>query len=396
MKLKKYLLLFVFQFCFIYADPLLVVVLMVKNEATVIVDTLEPFVKGGVKDYIIFDTGSCDGTQEIVKEFFKEHGITNGHVVEEPFINFAESRNHALDAAQTIFPDATFMVMPDAEWYIHNAAGLLQFCEEHKNDFHNSYTITAASTTQAFGVTRLIRCRRNIRFVGAVHETLNQLTFVTLPQDVYFEWAPRAIGMEKSAQRWHRDRDLLLKEHEKDPSNDRTLFYLGQTYDCLGDWENAYTFYKKRAAIQGWDQENFIIQLRMGNVARQLALQESPDALCPLAVQHYLKAYSMRPQRAESLVALAQYYLGKHEMYLAFLFASRAVQVPYPVNDVLFIEKYQYDFVRYDILGICAWYVGEYEIGEWAVRKALEVQPAAWHLNFNLKLYVERKSAIKT
>ena len=83
--------------------------------------------------------------------------------------------------------------------------------------------------------------------------------------------------------------------------------------------------------------------------------------------------------------------MSKGDKHLAFLFALRSVQLPYPSKDILFVEKYMYDFTRFDILGICAWYIGEYEVGEWAVRQALKVKPDAPHLLGNLKLYMERK-----
>jgi glycosyltransferase involved in cell wall biosynthesis len=376
----------------VLAEPLLVVVLMVKDEASVITETLQPFVDGGVKDFVVFDTGSTDGTQEIVRDFFKQYDRVNGHIVEEPFIDFSTSRNHALDAATRIFPHATFMIMPDAEWYMYNAEGLLRYCAEHKDDWHTSYCVPIRNDHFAFVATRLIRCHRGIRFVGPVHEALNQLTLVTLPDDIYFEWRPLAKGREKSAQRWQRDRDLLLKSYEQDPSDIRTLFYLAQTYDCLGDTENAYTFYRKRAEIQGWDEENFITWFRLGTIAEQLAEKDDSD-VCPLAaIGHWLKAFAVRPQRIEPLIKIAQYYLARNEMHLAFLFAQRAAKIPYPTNDRLFVEKYMYDFARYDILGICAWYVGEYELGEWALLQALKIQPHAEHLMRNLKFYRDRKN----
>jgi len=390
MDMKTFIFLTLFFVATMHADPLLVVVLMVKNEASVIVQTLQPFVDGGIKDFVVFDTGSSDGTQEIAKKFFTQHNLINAHVIEEPFINFAASRNHALEAAQELFPHAQFMIMPDAEWYIHNVEGLLQFCRENIHDYANSYSLILKSTMESLRVDRLIRCRKNIKFVGRVHEALNHLTIVVLPQDIYFEWRTTQEGNKKSRQRWERDKDLLLEDYEENPFDLRTLFYLGQTYDCLGDWENAYTFYQKRAALHGWDEENFITQFRLGNVALHLIAQDDAN-LCPLAIKHYIEAFSLRPHRAEPLIKMAQYYLSRNEMHLAFLFASRAVQIPYPFQDNLFIEKYMYDFMRYDVLGICAWYVGEYEVGEWAVRKALEYDPTAPHLHRNLNFYTDRK-----
>jgi len=392
MKLHSMLFITLFFIASACGEPLLVVVLMVKDEAPVIVQTLQPFVDGGVKDFVVFDTGSTDGTQEIAAEFFKQHNLTNAHVVEEPFIDFSTSRNHALDAAQSLFPDATFMIMPDAEWYMHNVEALVQFCSVYRNDCQHSYFISTRSTSLAFVTSRLIRCRTQTRFVGSRHEALNKLTTVTLPEDIYFEWRPSQKGNEKSALRWLRDRDALLEDYAKNPSDVRTLFYLAQTYHCLGDWHNAYMFYQKRIALPGWDEENFITQVRMGDVAQQLILTDD-TSICPLAIRHYLEAFALRPHRAEPLIKIAQYYLGKEQMHLAFLFAARAVNIAYPAQDRLFIEKYMYDFVRYDILGICAWYVGEYEVGEWAVKKALEINPDAPHLKLNLKFYADHKLA---
>lgn len=393
MKFKRMLLSIL---CFVdlaIGAPLLVVVLMVKDEVSVITQTLQPLVEGGVKDFVIFDTGSTDGTQDIVREFFSAHELVNAHIIQEAFVDFATSRNHALDVAKHIFPQATFMLMPDAEWYMHNVEALLQFCDDHKDDDHPAYLIPIRSTALAFFVSRLIRCDKDIRFVGAVHEVLNQLITVTLPSNVYFEWRPSQKGKEKSMQRWQRDRDLLLKSYAQNPLDVRTLFYLAQTYDCLGDWENAYTFYKKRAAIHGWDEENFMTRYRLGNVAQQIIIPEEVS-ICPLAIRHYLEAFALRPQRAEPLIKIAQYYIDKNEMQLAFLFAARAAQIPYPTQDILFVEKYMYDFVRYDLLGRCAWYVGEYERGEWAVRRALEVEPNAAYLKLNLKFYTDRKAFV--
>ena len=120
----------------------------------------------------------------------------------------------------------------------------------------------------------------------------------------------------------------------------------------------------------------------------------SATDICPESIQHFIAAYDTRPQRAESLIKMAQYYLSKHKMHLAFLFANQACRISYPKNDRLFVEKYMYDFTRYDILGIAAWYTGDYEIGEWAVKKALEIQPDAPHLHFNLKLYEHKKALL--
>src|SRR5579862_6878771 len=128
-----------------FGEPLLVVVLMVKNEAAVLIPTLQPFVDGGVKDFIIFDTGSTDGSQDRARDFFRQHELMNAHIIEEPFVDFSTSRNRALDEFRRIFPLATFMLMPEAECYMHNVEGLLQYCREHRDELHASYFLSIRS-----------------------------------------------------------------------------------------------------------------------------------------------------------------------------------------------------------------------------------------------------------
>lgn len=366
-----------------------VIVIMAKNEAPFVEPTLKPYVEAGIDRIIFYDTGSTDGSREIAQHFFTQNNVVHGHVIEEPFVDFATSRNRALEHAQRIFPDAIFMLMPDAEWYMHGADKLVQFCRDYQNHTDSSYFVYIQSTHLGFVTPRLIRCNRNVHFVGAVHEILNTASHVTVPRECYFEWRPSAKGQAKSAERWKRDRDILLREHEKDPTNARTIFYLAQTLELLGEYENAYAFYQKRAAMQGPNEDHYITLFRMGNVAQQIV--DTQSSIIPLPVKHYLEAFNTRPQRAEPLIKIAQYYLSRHMMDLAFLFAQRACHIPFPKEDRLPVEKYMYEFTRYDVLGICAWYVDEFEVGEWAVRKALESNTQAPHLHTNLRLYTERK-----
>ena len=81
---------------------------MVKNEADVIVPTLKPFVDAGLTSFLVYDTGSTDGTQQVVREYFNDHDLKHAYIIEEPFIDFATSRNRALDLAEQIFVNNTF------------------------------------------------------------------------------------------------------------------------------------------------------------------------------------------------------------------------------------------------------------------------------------------------
>ena len=103
-----------------------------------------------------------------------------------------------------------------------------------------------------------------------------------------------------------------------------------------------------------------------------------------------MQAYQMRPHRIEPLVEIADYYVYINQMDLAFLFARRACEVEYPVNDVLFIENYLYEYYRYELLARCCWYINEFEIGEWAARKAYEARPDYKYAKINMDCYASR------
>ena len=371
-------------------DPLLIVVIMVKNEETVIKPTLEPYVKAGVKAFLVFDTGSTDQTMENAQALFDEYNITQGYIIQEPFIDFATSRNRGLELAEEKFPQGGFMLMPDAEWYMHNVEGLISFCEQHVNDVQSSYMVRIVAPDLDFGTQRLIRCRSKIRFAGVVHETLEWGTHFKVPNDVFFELRPEERGIEKTRKRWIRDKDLLLREYHNNPFSSRNMFYLAQTFECLGEMQEAYKYYKLRSELIGWDEEDFQTFYRLGRVAEQIKVANG-QCDWPLALSHYLKAFSMRPTRVEPLIKIANYYLQKGEHALAYLFIVRACQLPYPEHDVLFVEKDMYEYARHDIFGQSAWYMKEYDLGERAVLTALRTHPEYGHLKKNLEFYINRK-----
>ncbi len=374
-------------------DPLLVIVLMVKNETNVICPTLQAFVDAGIQSYLIYDTGSTDNTVPCVQEFFKKHHVQDGIVYQEftdsATFDFAKSRNRALQLAQERFPKATFMLMPDAEWYFNNVPGLLKFCQDHKQDTSPGYLVNISNGVTDNYQPRLIRCHSQLSFVGARHEYINRVLSEKVPKDSFFKWQPGNVGIEKSHNRWLSDLNIFLKEYEKNPYDPRTIFYIAQTYACLGQWENACIWYEKRVNFPleyTWYEETFVARYRL---AQAYEVLEKWD----LALHHYLSAFSFRSHRAEPLVRLAQHYWNTSEFALCYLFAKRATELAFPEGDILFIDKELYDFTRYDLLGRAAWYVGEYAIGEDAVRRALTVHPDIPYLHFNLSLFETRKNA---
>ncbi len=379
----------------INAYDIVTVVLMVKNEESVIAKTLEPYVKAGITSYLIFDTGSTDDTISNAKTFFKLHGIEHYLILQEPFIDFATSRNRALDLADEHFPDSCFLLMPDAEWYMHNVEGLLNFCVEQCDKNTPCYLVRIMNETVDFSVPRLIRARAHARFAGAVHESIPVESTAKVPSNVYFELGASRQGMEKSRKRWERDLAILLKEYEKNPNHSRTTFYLAQTYECLGDLKNAHHYYTLRSALKGWLEEDYETFYRLGYITERLS-QTDPDYTWHMAYDYYTKAHDMLPSRAEPLVRIANHYWpdggAPLNIALCYIFAKRACEIDYPENAFLFVDPNTYTFQRYELLSKSAWHIGDFENGEIATRNALKKKELPYLLK-NLAYYLERRAA---
>jgi glycosyltransferase involved in cell wall biosynthesis len=373
------------------ASDAFTVVLMVKNEATVICQTLDPYVQAGLQSFLIFDTGSTDDTMQVVEDYFRRHNIQHWCIFQEPFVDFEVSRNRALDLAEEEFPDATFFLMPDAEWYLCNVQGLINFCNDHLNDPTECYLIRIANGTIDFRTSRLIRSGVAARFVGDVHEVIVAKTYEKAPADIYFELGASRVGIEKSRQRWHRDKDKLLARFEKNPEDPRTTFYLAQTYECLEEFEKAYEYYLIRCQQQGWIEETFEAFYRLGRVTEHLSKTDKKYTW-QMAQEYYFAAYGLMPHRAEPLVKLAEHYWpdgeGPINAPLCYLYAKRAYELNYPEHDVLFINPDAYNFKRYELLSKSAWHVGDYQLGEISTRKALETVEMPYLLR-NLACYME-------
>ena len=73
--------------------------MIVKDEAHVICETFDNLLKYFVFDYyVICDTGSTDGTQQKIKEYFKNKDI-KGEIHECEWKDFGHNRSEALEKA---------------------------------------------------------------------------------------------------------------------------------------------------------------------------------------------------------------------------------------------------------------------------------------------------------
>ncbi len=300
--------------------------MIVKDESPVIERCLAS-VKPIIDTWVIVDTGSTDGTQEIVKNFMKD---MPGELHERPWINFGHNRNEALQLAKG---KADYVLIIDAD-------EILTFKQEFQMpdlnlDFY--YIMTEYSGTN-YARNQLIKNSLDWKWVGALHEVLccdQAATVETIPNVSNFV---RCDGNRSTDPlKFHKDAKILEQAMLENPNNARDRFYLAQSYRDAGMNELALLNYNKRIAMEGWDQEVFWAKL-------QAALLQDTLARDPETVRKgYMDAHLFRPARAEPLYRLALYNRRQNDYQASYDAALKGLHLR-SSNDVLFVEKWIYDY----------------------------------------------------
>ncbi|MBU3686431.1 MAG: glycosyltransferase [Mycobacterium sp.] len=319
--------------------------MIVRNEAHVVHEVLD-CVAPYISSWVIVDTGSEDGTQDIIREHMAKLGIP-GELHERPWKNFGHNRSEALDLAAG---HADYIWVIDADDLVVGKPDFSQLSAD-------SYTVRYGHP-EGFTYWRqqIFRSGLPWRYVGVVHEFVacdepyeNQ----RLQGDYYIE-SRRLGGRNLDPQKYARDRDLLLAEMERDPNDSRSAFYLAQSYFDLGDFANARLWYARRAEMGDWEEEVYYSLYRVGESMVQLGepWPEIQDA--------YLRAWEFRPTRAEALHAIACHYRKEGRYQLGHLFAQRAAAIPVPDADILFVYSAVSTWSARDELAVCASNLGHH------------------------------------
>ena len=215
--------------------------MIVKDEAEVIERCLSS-VKPIIDYWIIVDTGSSDGTQEIIKEFMKD---IPGKLYERPSGDFAYNRNEALQLAKE---EAEYLLFIDADDIL-----------AYEPDFHlpplnhDCYTITIDYNSVRYSRIQLIRTDLHWEWGGPVHEVVMS----------YETGAPHLLegvrmviigggGRSQDPQKYQKDALLLEEDLAQNPQSTRAAFYLAQSYRDAEMPEKALEMYHKRVQMGGW------------------------------------------------------------------------------------------------------------------------------------------------
>ncbi len=104
--------------------PTIALVMIVKDESHIITEAFES-VRGFIDTWCIVDTGSTDGTQDLIRNYFAEANIP-GTLHEREWVNFAVNRSQSLQIARnsadySFVLDADDLVVGDPDFSVLSA-----------------------------------------------------------------------------------------------------------------------------------------------------------------------------------------------------------------------------------------------------------------------------------
>jgi tetratricopeptide (TPR) repeat protein len=329
--------------------------MIVRDEASVIERCLAS-VRDHIDHWVICDTGSTDGTQELVRQAVAD---LPGELQEHKWVDFGTNRTQALKLADGT---ADYLLILDADTTLEVADGALAILGA------DAYMLGNLDAGVTYHTKRLVKSGLDWRYIGAVHE------YIESPRERSCEQLPGvhirtwSVGALRSG-RFERDRALLEASVAADPDNARDVFYLAQTHRDLHDDAAALEFYRRRAVMGGWEEEAYCAW-------HQAALIHDRLGDWPSALEAYLRAYETRPQRLEAVHDLAVGLLERRQFHTAYTFTRVAAAGPLPlVPDVLFVQPSVYAWgLAYQHV-VAAYWVGDYD-GAITVARRLIDDPA--------------------
>jgi glycosyltransferase involved in cell wall biosynthesis len=319
--------------------------MIVKNETAVLprcLASVRPF----IHTWVIVDTGSTDGTQDLIR---RELAGLPGELHERPWQDFGTNRTEALELARD---KADYILIMDADEVLEVPAGFEM--PELSADMYMIPHRHGQSPELSWHLGTLVKAELPWWYRGVLHEVIDcRVEYRSEPLDSLVVWGyfDSARNVDPIA-KYRRDAEVLEKALETEPENARYVFYFAQSLKDSNQLERAIEAYEKRVALGGWPEEVHYSLLMIASLGNRLGWE------WPRQLDAYLRAYQARPTRAEALCYCAAHYRFTGEWALAELFAGAAASIPRP-PDLLFVDESVYAWRALDELAVAAFYTGK-------------------------------------
>ena len=315
--------------------------MIVKNEASVIRRCLDS-VRGIVNYWIVVDTGSSDGTQDIVRKHMED---VPGELHERPWQDFATNRTEALELARR---HADYSLIIDADDVLEFSSGF-----EMPELTADAYMFDIHDVSVHYQRMQLVRNALPWRYRGVLHEFL---TCEGSQPPGYLRIVMRRNhdgARRRAADTYHHDVAVLeaaLQTEADAFMRSRYRFYLAQSYRDCGNKAKALENYLIRAELGFWDEEVYVSLLQAARIMDDLGG----------AFEHVLATYerasAVCAHRVEALHGASNLCFRNGRNREGYLIAGRGIRLSPPAG--LFVERWIYDYGLLDEYAVNAYWAG--------------------------------------
>lgn len=342
--------------------------MIVKNEAHIIercLTSVSPLI-----DYVlIVDTGSTDDTIQKCTSWIRQY--SQGQVISEPWQDFAYNRSFALEKMREI-KDIDYVLTIDADEVIsYKHEPTRPVIEKFKAQLHHDvYSVENIMSDIVFSREQLFSNKKRFIYKGVVHEylaCLDKIESKGLVED-FGNYPIQDSHRNKSGHKLEIDIKVLKSalQTEKDPYlRSRYTFYLAQSLLNCQKSAEALQYYQQQIQMDGDAEETFYSFFQIAVLKETLKYPQDE------IMQSYLKAYEVRPSRAEPLYR-AMCFARNCQLYQqGYMLAKHALQIPCPTNDI-FVDSSVYEYRILDEFSTLAFQTGRYQECIDACKKLLE------------------------
>ena len=264
----------------------------------------------------------------------------------------------------------------------------------------SSYSLREVTHGSSFSNKRLISLKYEWKYFGEIHERIdlaNDEDTATakigrLPATIH---SLHDTPMERN---FSKDAAILEASLKRNTKDERTRFYLANTYNMLDRKEDAILLWAERVALGGWQEERYMSAIYLGGALDlyfrgmhgtkvRLATWEallradlvsykaqdlSPVPISPEVIfSVYKKANMLLPYRKEALFHMARLSrTDTEDLNACTAYAEDALALPWYDENTLLADVNIYRYGVLDELCMCAYYVvNKSKVGEEACRQ---------------------------
>lgn len=338
--------------------------MIVKNESKIIERCLKS-VYHLIDSWCIVDTGSTDGTQEIIKNFLKDKP---GKLIERPWVNFGHNRNEALGLASSM---GDWILLTDADMVLIDNG----FKKEELDLNIDGYDVIQDNHGVRYDNFRLLNAKRNWKCIGVTHEYYSPADGLKTRARLHTLFFNDISDGGSKGDKFERDIRLLEQGLIDEPGNCRYMFYLAQSYRDIGNWEKAIEWYQKSHESDTWDEESWFALYMVGWCMCRWQGKFTVDEIQSVL----LKAWMLRPWRCEPIFQLGGLYKDLKKWEQAYQMFKACATMDYPQQDLLFVSSALYEGASIDEFAVCCYWTGRYQEALKANEKLLESQYGQTH-----------------